>query len=404
MEKPLSGIRVLELADYVSAPVCCRLLADLGAEVIKIERSTGNVWRVTAQSYNPKRFTLDENPTYDIYNTGKKHIVLNLKTADGMKVCKDLLARSDVFVTNNRPAALERLGLDYESLKAEFPQLIYAIGLGFGEKGPEAGTPAYDQSAFWARSGFLMDLAPTDGYYMPIFPPGSMGDTFTGITMLSEICAAIINRLKTGHGECVKSSLFHNAIFAMGTMQIWAQRPFGAAFPRSRAAHGLPNGYFPCKNDEYIFISAGYAPQIIPVMFRMLGHPEYLDDERFNTPAARSKNAEEFYQILCDGFRQKTRDEWLALCKEYDIPASPMQHFADLSEDEQAWANHYLEHVTFPSGNTDVMATSVIEMESVGELKTVPSPRTGENTEEVMKFLGYSDAYIDQLRQNGTIN
>ena len=84
MEKPLSGIRVLELADYVSAPVCCRLLADLGAEVIKIERSTGNVWRVTAQSYNPKRFTLDENPTYDIYNTGKKHIVLNLKTADGM--------------------------------------------------------------------------------------------------------------------------------------------------------------------------------------------------------------------------------------------------------------------------------------------------------------------------------
>ncbi len=154
MKKPLSGIKVLELADYVSAPVCCRLLADLGAEVIKIERNTGNVWRVTGKNYVPTRFTDEENPVYDIYNTGKKHITLDLKTEEGMKICKELLATSDVFVTNNRLAALKRLGLSYEDIKDEFPRLIYAIGLGYGEKGPSAEDPAYDQTAFGLETGF----------------------------------------------------------------------------------------------------------------------------------------------------------------------------------------------------------------------------------------------------------
>ncbi len=402
--KPLEGIRVVELADYVSGPVCCRLLADMGAEVIKIERPGGNVWRVTGQTYVADRFTMEENPVYDIYNTGKKHIVLNLKKPEGMAICKKLLSEADVFVTNNRVAALKRMGLFYDDLKEEFPRLVYAIGLGYGEKGPMANEPAYDQTAFWARSGFLMDMAPTDGYYMPVYPPASMGDTFTGTTLMGEICAALLNRERTGKGDYVRASLYHNAIFAMGTMQIWAQRPFGAIFPRTREENGLVSGYYRCKDGKYVFLSAGYAEHIVPRVLALVGKGELNEDPIFATAEARKANRKALNDIVCEAFPQKDQAEWLALAKEHDVPLSPMNHFADIAEDEQAWANHYVEQVQFANGHTDVMPASPIEMDSVGELKTIPSPAIGENTAEVLLRLGYSEQEICILRQAGVIN
>lgn len=387
MGKPLEGIRVLELADYVSAPLCARLLADMGAEVIKIERETGNVWRVTGTSYCPSRFTQEENPVYDIYNTGKKSIVLNLKTEEGMAVCHQLLQRSDVFVTNNRPAALRRLGLHYEDLREKYPGLIYAIGLGYGEEGPSAEEPAYDQTAFWTRTGFIRDMAPTDGNYMPVFPPSSAGDTVTGITMMGEVCAALYERERTGKGQVVKSSLYHNGIFTMGTMQIACQEPFGLRYPMDRASLGLPNGYFRTK-DDWIFISSGYAPSLVPKVFAMIGHPELSSDERFSTPEASWRNRYAFYEILSGAFLQKTTEEWIALSGENDIPASRMNHFSDLSKDEQAWANNYVQYVEYANGHKDVIASSPIEMESVGRLSTVPSHPVGADTEEVLLSLG----------------
>lgn len=403
MKKPLTGIKVLELADYVSAPVCCRLLADLGAEVIKIERNTGNVWRVTGKNYIPTRFTDEENPVYDIYNTGKKHITLDLKTEEGMKICKELLATSDVFVTNNRLAALKRLGLSYEDIKDEFPRLIYAIGLGYGEKGPFAEDPAYDQTAFWARNGFLLDMAPLSENYMPVCPPASMGDTVTGLTLMGEICAALFNRTKTGKGDYVRSSLYHNGIFAMGTMQIIAQKPFGRIYPRTRAEHSLPNGYYKCKDDQYIFIASGYAPQLVPGVFKMIGLGHLINDERFNSIEARNENRDEFYQILCDCFITKNRDEWIEIGKQFDIPVSPMNHFSDISEDEQAWANGYVQHVAYSNGNTDIIASSPIEMDSVGPLETLPSGSIGHDNDEILSRLGYSKQDIKLLKEKKVI-
>jgi len=321
-----------------------------------------------------------------------------------MSICKKMLETADVFVTNNRVASLKRMGLFYDDIKDEFPRLIYAIGLGYGEKGPCANDPAYDQSAFWARNGFLMDMAATDEYYMPVLPPSSMGDTMTGITLMGEICAALLHRTTTGKGQYVRSSLFHNGIFAMGNMQIWAQRPFGTTFPRSRAESGMPNGYYKCKDGKYIFIAAGYAPKLVPAVLDMIGQPELLNDERFATIEARWNNKHEFYRIISESILKKTAEEWLAIGKERDIPMSPMNHFADISEDEQAWANNYVQHVAYPNGNTDVIASSPIEMDSVGELKTIPSHQIGEDTEEVLKSYGYSEEEIAAFRRSNAIN
>ena len=404
MEKPLSGIIVIELADYVSAPVCARVLADMGAEVIKIERSTGNVWRTTGKASCPGKFTDAENPGYDINNTGKKHIVLNLKSDEGLAACHRLLETADVFVTNMRVQALKRLGLDYESIKGKYPRLIYAIGLGYGEKGPDADQPAFDHTAFWARTGFLLDMAPVTDDYHPVFPPSSMGDNFTGMTMVAEVCAALFNRTKTGKGDYVRSSLYHNGIFAMGAMQIATQSSAGSVFPRTRERHGVAYGDYLCKDGRYVYIAAGYAEKLIAKVFAIIGREDLIDDPKFSSPEARTENAEQMYAIIKEAMLQHTSDEWLAFAREVDIPMVKMQHFSEISEDVQALENGYIQDVVYTSGVTYKIASSPIEMDSVGELYTEPTKPIGADTEAVLKGYGYTDEQLVQLRAAGIIN
>lgn len=403
--KPLEGIKVVELADYVSAPVCARILADMGAEVIKIERDGGNTWRGEGPKCRPARFCETENPVFDIYNTGKKCIVLNLKTPEGLNICKKLLASADVFVTNNRVKALQRMGLDYDSIKSEFPKLIYAIGLGYGEKGPDADTPAFDHTAFWARTGFLLDCGCAGENYMPVLPPGAMGDTFTGMTLVSEILAALLNRAKTGKGDYVKSSLFHNGIFANGEMQIITQRPFGdTTYPKTRPSFGLPVGYYRCKDGGYLYIAAGYAPVLVPKVFTMIGRPDLIESEKFNSAEARIENRDELWDILQSAMLTKDVDEWVKLSRECDIPVTKMKHYADVSEDEQALTNNYIQAVHYSNGNVDMIASSPIEMDSLGELHTEPSHLVGEDTDEILLKYGYSENEIEQYKKMGVIN
>lgn len=403
MNKPLSGIKVVELADFVSAPVCARILADMGAEVIKIERSTGNAWRATGKASCPWKFTDAENPGYDINNTGKKHIVLNLKSAEGLAACHRLLETADVFVTNMRVQALKRLGLDYESVKDKYPKLIYAIGLGYGEKGPDADQPAFDHTAFWARTGFLLDMSPMTNEYHPVFPPSSVGDNFTGMTMVGEVCAALFNRTKTGKGDYVRSSLFHNGIFAMGAMQIATQSPDGAVFPRTRQVHGVAYGDYLCKDGRYVYIASGYAEKLIAKVFSIIGREDLINDPKFSTAKARRENADEMYAIIREAMLQRTSAEWLAFAREADIPMVKMQHFCEVSEDEQALANGYIQDVVYPSGVTYKIASSPIEMDSVGPLHTEPTKPIGADTEAVLKEYGYTDEELAQLRANGII-
>lgn len=403
MNKPLSGIKVVELADFVSAPVCARILADMGAEVIKIERSTGNAWRATGKASCPWKFTDAENPGYDINNTGKKHIVLNLKSAEGLAACHRLLETADVFVTNMRVQALKRLGLDYESVKDKYPKLIYAIGLGYGEKGPDADQPAFDHTAFWARTGFLLDMSPMTNEYHPVFPPSSVGDNFTGMTMVGEVCAALFNRTKTGKGDYVRSSLFHNGIFAMGAMQIATQSPDGAVFPRTRQVHGVAYGDYLCKDGRYVYIASGYAEKLIAKVFSIIGREDLINDPKFSTAKARRENADEMYAIIREAMLQRTSAEWLAFAREADIPMVKMQHFCEVSEDEQALANGYIQDVVYPSGVTYKIASSPIEMDSVGPLYTEPTKTIGVDTESVLKEYGYTDEELAQLRANGII-
>lgn len=403
MQAPLAGIKVLDLSTFVAAPVCCRLLADMGADVIKVERPVGDTWRLTGKSYRPDRFCDEENPVFDIYNAGKRHVALDLKTEAGKEVFFKLLEEADVFVTNTRPAALHRLGISYEDLKDRFPRLVYGIILGYGEEGPDKDKPAFDTTGYWSKSGFLRDMATLDEHYAPINPPFGVGDTVTGYLLMGEICAALYRRTQTGKGDYVRSGLYHNGIFTMGTMEIITQKPFGRAFPTTRIGYGIPGGAYRCSDDEWLFIAVGYAPALIPKLCDAIGKPELMTDPRFDTPSARYANREEYFKIFCDAFAALPIDYWLKKAEELDLPFVRMNHFSDVSEDPQAWINGYVEHVDFPNGNRDVMPTSPIEMDSVGTLKTVPAPAIGANTDEVLRDLGYAPEAIEEMKRSGAI-
>ena len=231
-----------------------------------------------------------------------------------------------------------------------------------------------------------------------------MGDNFTGMTLATEVCSALFNRTKTGKGDYVRSSLFHNGIFAMGAMQIATQGGDGSVFPRTRQTHGIAYGDFMCKDGRYVYIAAGYAEKLIAKVFAVIGREDLIDNPKFNTAEARIENADEMYDIIKEAVLQRTCDEWLAFGREADIPMVKMQHFSEVSDDPQALANGYIQDVVYPSGVTYKIASSPIEMDSIGELHTAPTKAIGEDTEAVLKEYGYSEQQLVQLRADGIIN
>lgn len=401
--KPLEGVTVVDLSTFVAAPVCGRLLADLGARVIKVEAARGDTWRATGINHVPNRYCKDENPVFDIYNTGKEFISLNLKSPEGKEAMLKLLSRADVFLTNTRPAALKRLGLDSDTLREMFPGLIYALLVGYGEKGPDKDNPAFDSTAFWSKSGFLHDQATRREDFAPINPPFGMGDTVCGYFLLAEICAALVRKAKTGKGDLLSSGLFHNGLFATGTMSLINQKPFGKKYPVSRVEHSVPGGMYCCSDGAWVYVGISSFPAKIPAMMTALGHPEVGTDPNYVTPEFRVVDKEGIYQICKEAFLTNTSAYWLEKGVEFDLPIVKLNTYSSAYEDEQAWANGYLEKVTFPSGNTDIMPRSPIEMESVGELKTVPAAGIGAHTAKVLAELGYTEEEIAAMDASGAV-
>lgn len=400
MSGPLSGIKVVELAAFVAAPVAGRILADLGAEVIKVEAPSGDGWRVAATNFRP-RFTKDENPIFDVYNTGKKFVGLNLKNPDGKEAFFKLLDEADIFLTNTRPAALKRLGLSYEELKERYPQLIYALVLGYGEKGPEKDTPAFDTTAFWTRTGFLRDLSPKTSEYYPINPPAGVGDTVTGFLLVAEIATALYNRTRTGKGDFVRSTLYHNGIFCFGSMQIIAQKPFGKVYPSHRKDMSVPAGSYECSDGEWIYFTLP-APGSLEKVCHIAGLSHLLDDPDFADQGKRDEKRHIFYPMFRDIFKAQPSEHWVKLAKEKDLTLVKMRHFSDIAEDPQAWENGFVEHVQFRNGNVEVLPASPIEMESCTPPKTQPvHPMPGVDTAAILAQLGYTEAQIQAMLESG---
>ena len=400
MGGPLEGIKVIEMGVWVAAPAAGAILADWGADVIKIEPpGIGDPARMFQYTLGGD---LPINPVFDNDNRSKRSIVADLRTPEGLQIALDLIAEADVFLSNVRPAGLARLGLGPEELMTRFPRLIYTSLTGYGNKGPEADRAAYDVAAFWSRSGIAHSLT------QPGSPPphqrGGMGDHNAGLAAAAGISAALYSREKTGEGQIVTTSLLREGIFTL-SFDLSFALGYGMSIQiGNRKTMGNPaiNNYCDSEGD-YFWIVGLEGERHWPPLARAVGHPEWIEDPRYSEPLGRFENAEGLIAQLDEIFATKTREEWGKIFDaEEDLWWAPVQSIAEVIADPQVEAAGGW--VDVPDGQTTTrLPATPVDFSGTPWAPRSMAPGHGEHTEEILNNLGRSEADIESLRAKGIV-
>ena len=390
---PLEGVKVVDLTTVVVGPICTRTLADQGAEVIKVEAPSGDILRyLAAGSRSPHM-----SGKFINFNRNKRSIVLDLKQASALEAMHRLIAEADVFVSNVRPEGLKRLGLDPDSLIAKNPKLIHCSILAFGRGGRYYNRPAYDP-IIQSLSGVAGTFERAIGE--PRFVPMVMTDHITGLIAAQCIGFALFRRERTGKGEAVEVPMFENAASFVLSEHLGA-----ATFipPEGPTGDGrlLSPDYRPLPTkDGYITAHPNTNAQAF-AFFEAIGRPELKDDPRFNSPVSRTTNAQAYFDVRIAGLKQKTTDEWLEIFAQADVPAARYNRIDDLMEDPHLndvgfW--HVDEH---PTEGT-IRRTRVANTFANGmREETLPAPRLGAQTREILTQAGYDDTEIAAMLHSG---
>ncbi|MCR4672996.1 MAG: CoA transferase [Lachnospiraceae bacterium] len=404
MNGPLEGLKVVELGTHVVVPTAGRFMADLGAEVIKVENNRGEEWRKIGPSYKTPS-TTEENPIFQQQNVNKKLIAINLKSDEGKEVFFKLIKQADIFITNVRMKSLVKLGLDYESLKAMNPGLVYGHFSGYGLKGPEAARPGFDFSSLWARSGAFRDW--TDPSSIPFKPVGAFGDCSSSTAVVAGVMSAYVSKLKTGEGRFVTSSLYSCGIWYNMTGITSAQ--YGVNYPLSHKAARNPFYHiYRCGDGEYIvIIVVDYTGKYNTIM-EIMGLEQYKDDPRYmyrtGDSLFKDDHVREMIDILDDQFLTKSAKEWCEIFGKADLAAELLVSMASVPEDEQAIANGYFHKYSFPTSGKEVSFPTVpVQFNGYENPDFVLPGDPGSNSEEVMAMLGYSKEEYESLKSDGTV-
>jgi crotonobetainyl-CoA:carnitine CoA-transferase CaiB-like acyl-CoA transferase len=397
-DPPFAGIRVVELAQWVFVPVAGALLADWGGDVIRIEPPGGDPYRgLITQGIGAG--TSGVNLSVALANRGKRSLALDLKTDQGSGVIHQLLATADVFLTNLRPGALQRLGLDAETLTARYPRLVYARGHGYGVRGPDADRAGYDASAFWSRGGLAHVLTPPDRDH-PITQRGAMGDRNGAMALAFGIAAALLRRVRTGQGSVVDVSLLATAMWTLSSDVLAAlDRPRAAS---ARVAVNPVVGSYRTSDGRHIQLVFLESDRYWAGFCRLIGRHDLVDDPRFADLAARREHAEECVAILDTEFARRTFAEWKELLRDLDAPWAPVQAVEELLDDPQVVANGYIGEVSPEGGPPYALPTVPVQFD---EQPPTPrrAPEHGEHTEEILLELGYTWPEIEALRAGGVL-
>jgi len=397
MAKPLEGIRVLDLTAFQQGPVATQLLADMGAEVIKIEPPEGEPARGLLRMHG---IDLPVNFYYQNQNRGKKGIVLNLTTEKGKEVLYKLTEKSDVFATNYRESAIRKLKADYETLRKYNDKLIYAVSSGYGPKGPDADKISADFTG-QARGGLLSinqgeDLSPN--------PIGAgFADQIGGVITAYGILLAIIARERLGIGQRVDASLLGGQI-EVGRLGLFEYLASGRLpKPSVKMATKSPLFYiYQCSDDKWFATAGLQADKYWPAFCKVFGIEELEKDPRFENQLVRGDNIDELRPKLKEVSHTRTRDEWLKAFDEAGVPVSPVNDYADVANDPQVIANEYIVEVEDPvMGRVKMPGIPVQLSETPGKVDRL-APELGQHTEEVlMEICGYTWDDMAQLREAG---
>lgn len=394
----LAGVRIVEMGLWVAGPSAAGVLADWGAEVIKLEMPGGDPMRTLYSALSGSRET--RCPPFDLHNRGKRSVTLDVNQEDGRALAQRLIATADVFLTNMRPQFLRRSGLDHASCLAANPRLVYAILTGYGLEGPDKDAPGFDMAAFSARSGVSHRATPPGG--VPPTLPGGMGDNVTALALVAGILGALLYRERTGRGQLVATSLLRTGMFCT-SMELSAFLALGKVMPppsRTRPQNPLMNSYR-ASDGRWLWLIGAEAERHWEPILKALDATELLADERFRSSRDRRRNGEALVAIFDAIFECHTRDEWAAIFATHDVWWAPVNSFDDLVQDPQAQAIGAF--VPMPSmggdgGTQSTLATPVdFGEEPVGPPRAPPV--LGSDTDRVLRELGVDDREIARLRE-----
>jgi crotonobetainyl-CoA:carnitine CoA-transferase CaiB-like acyl-CoA transferase len=395
----LQGLKVVELATYIAAPGAAGMLADWGADVIKVESPAGD----------PSRFFLEQSPTgsahnpmFALDNRGKRGVVLDYRKPEGHEAFVRLLATADIFLTNVRPAALKRAGLDYESLKGANPRLIYAIVTGYGLTGPDADKPGFDVAAFWSRAGVGAITVPKG--QEPFTIRTGMGDHVCSLATVSAILAAVVERNRTGAGRLVETSLLRAGVYAISS-DMAVQLHYGKlASTKSRHEALNPVGNFYRSGDgRWICLVPRQGEKDFHAVARAVDRPDLPDDPRFAKGKPRRQNAAALVDALDAAFAALPYAELERRLDAEDVPWAPVQTPGEVIADPQADAAGCFVDVNDGQGGSFRSPNNPARFGGVESAPKGPPPAIGEHTDAILAELGFDADAIAAMRSAGAV-
>ncbi|HXX49029.1 MAG TPA: CoA transferase [Myxococcota bacterium] len=398
MPAPLDGIRVVEVASFVAAPSGGALLADLGAEVIKVEVPEGELYRHTKPHMGGYKSNFDGGPPFEMDNRGKRSLALDLTRPDARDALQKVIASADVVLTNLLPARQQKYGLDAAALRSRKPALIHATLNGYGMRGDEADAPAFDYTAYWARTG-MMDMFRAPGAIPAFLRPG-VGDHAAGVSLVAGILAALRLRDRTGEGQAIEVSLLQIGLYIQGNdmANVLATGQSPPVHDRSAPRNPLWN-YYPTADERWLMLVMVDSQRYWPKLCRALEKSELERDPRFADPVQRYRNARALVESLDPIFRARTLAEWEAELARHALIWAPVRRMHELIDDPQARAMGYFSTVDHPKLGRFQSVGPPFKMSDHAMPANRPAPDLGADNAAILREAGLSEEEIAKLSE-----
>ena len=393
---PLEGIRVVELASYVAAPSAGALLADLGAEVIKVEIPEGEIYRHSRPRLQGIKHDFPEAPQFQMDNRGKRSLAIDLKQASARRAVRALVDGADIFLTNMLPHRLERYGLDPETLRRARPALIVGILSGYGREGPDAERPAFDYTAYWARTGMMDQMRDADT--APSFLRPGVGDHAAALALVTGFLSALRMRDRDGLGQVVDVSLQHVGLYILGNDSAQALATGEAPPPhdRRRPRNPLWNQYR-TADDRWLFLVMIESERYWQPFCEVLERPDLATDERFGDARERYRHSSELVAILDEVLGSRTLAEWEETFRGRKVIWAPVATLVEAVDDPQAVAAGVFSDVQHPVAGTYRTIAPPLAMSRHAMRGEKPAPALGEENETLLREAGLTPEEIDEI-------
>ena len=393
-----SGLKVVDFASFIAGPSAAVILSDFGADVIKVEPPSGDLWR-HGHEIPPQPQAKDAYP-FQLANRNKRSITLDLKSPGAQSVLERLVRWADVFIVNTPHPARKKLKLEYEDVVQWNPRLIYADLTGFGEKGPDATLPGFDITAYWARSGLLSMTR--DAGSPPTWPVAGSGDNATAVGLYAAIVTALYRRERTGKGSYVTTSLLAEGVWSASVFiqAALCEANFFGLHDRAHPANAALNVYRASDGTWFVLI---VLPDKLAAVAKAIGRTDLLTDPRFSDPAKLMANMPQLTAILDQIFSSQPMSHWYEVFNGVHVTFGAVREPKEVVNDPQLRANDIVVPLEGAGGKLTSTISSPIQVHDVTKVPAKRAPQIGEHNEEVLNELGFDAKAIDGLRASGVI-